>query len=100
MGGLDDGVETMNGRSPARRARATARQRIRWMATALAVAVAAFAATAATAAADGIHHLDPSQYALDSFSTATSDMTAGARPDVSTTMTFKTGFVGDHEYPY
>lgn len=49
-----------------------------------AIGATAVGAVSASAVADGPQYLDPEQFGIETFTTATSDMSAGAHPDVST----------------
>ncbi|MDO8213009.1 hypothetical protein [Conexibacter sp. CPCC 206217] len=66
----------------------------------LGVGVAMMAAGTAAAVADGPQHLDPEQFAIESFTTASSDMSAGGHPDVSTVIRLKSDVVGPEALPY
>jgi hypothetical protein len=58
------------------------------------------AAGSAHAAEGSTNYLDPDQFSITAFSTASSDMTAGGHPDVSTTFRFKSGEAEGQELPY
>lgn len=64
------------------------------------IGTAALLASAGPATADGPMHLDPEQFGFESFTTASSDMTAGGHPDVSTSFRFKTAMAVARFLPY